>query len=343
MVCQTSITYANSPTTDAVVATTARFNSETVVDIDVSSYVTGGGTFTMALTPLTNINCSFYSLESATPPELLIEQDISGNKPPTADDVTTATDEDTIGPWTPMVSDPDPGTLTCSIVTSPGNGAASVAGNCSSGSYTPDPDHADSDSFVYQVSDGSLTDTATVTVTVNPVNDDPVANAQPVVVLRDTPTTIGVTGTDVDGDCPLTLAVATPPSHGSVGAPAAAHCTSGSAKADILYTPDAGYTGPDSFTVTYTDPASSTSAPAQISITVDPLPASFETYPVADAFVDEASSGSNYGTSRLLRADGSPVARSYLRFTVPGGRGFGRDRDVAAARTRGPQHGDRST
>jgi hypothetical protein len=40
--------------------------------------------------------------------------------------------------------------------------------------------------------------------------------------------------------------------------------------------------------------------------------------PVADAYVNEGSPGSNYGGLMTLRADATPVVRSYLRFDVQG-------------------------
>ncbi|MHA2879822.1 cadherin-like domain-containing protein, partial [Vibrio campbellii] len=54
----------------------------------------------------------------------------------------------------------------------------------------------------YTVSDGELEDSAEVSVTVNPVNDAPVANDDNVVTDEDTPVTIDVlpNDTDVDGD-----------------------------------------------------------------------------------------------------------------------------------------------
>ncbi len=45
---------------------------------------------------------------------------------------------------------------------------------------------------------------------------------------------------------------------------------------------------------------------------------SFTFTPVADAYVTQAYPSSNYGSSRTLRADASPVTRSYLRFAVSG-------------------------
>ncbi len=41
--------------------------------------------------------------------------------------------------------------------------------------YTPGANFHGTDSFTYTVSDGTLTDTATVAITVTPVNDAPVA------------------------------------------------------------------------------------------------------------------------------------------------------------------------
>ena len=42
--------------------------------------------------------------------------------------------------------------------------------------------------------------TATVTVTITPVNDDPVLMATPITTQEDTPVNGNVTATDVDGD-----------------------------------------------------------------------------------------------------------------------------------------------
>jgi hypothetical protein len=40
--------------------------------------------------------------------------------------------------------------------------------------------------------------------------------------------------------------------------------------------------------------------------------------PVADSYVNADAPTTNYGTSTTLRVDGSPIVRSYLRFTVQG-------------------------
>ncbi|MFX0194871.1 MAG: Ig-like domain-containing protein [Candidatus Hodarchaeota archaeon] len=98
-------------------------------------------------------------------------------EPPVAEDVSVSGEEDTLLIWTPGVSDPDSEVLSCAIVTPPAHGSAWVAVNGSEGTYTPDPDYYGTDSFTYEVSDEFTTNTGTVTVQVNPVNDAPLAEA----------------------------------------------------------------------------------------------------------------------------------------------------------------------
>ena len=87
-------------------------------------------------------------------------------------------------------------------------------------------------------------------------NVAPVATAQAVSVVRDVAKAITLAGTDVNGDS-LTFDVDGDPAHGTLsGTPP-----------DLTYTPEAGYTGSDSFTFTASD-ASTTSASATVTITV---------------------------------------------------------------------------
>src|SRR5688572_32639223 len=63
--------------------------------------------------------------------------------------------------------------------------------------YTPDPDFNGTDTFDYTASDGNGgTDTATVTVTVDPVNDAPVAQDDAETTDEDTPVDIDVLAKD---------------------------------------------------------------------------------------------------------------------------------------------------
>jgi hypothetical protein len=87
-------------------------------------------------------------------------------------------------------------------------------------------------------------------------NHAPVADPQCVNTQRDTPVPIKLTGSDADGN-PLTYTIVSPPQHGTL---------SGTAP-NLVYTPNAGYTGSDSFTFTVND-GHVTSAPANVGITI---------------------------------------------------------------------------
>ena len=90
------------------------------------------------------------------------------NHPPVANNVSLNATSGASTPWTPNVSDPDGDLLTCSIVTQPAHGAASVASDCSSGTYASDAGYTGPDSFTYKANDGTVdSSAATVSVTVS--------------------------------------------------------------------------------------------------------------------------------------------------------------------------------
>ncbi len=98
------------------------------------------------------------------------------NVAPTANDDTTTVNEDS-GTTNLVVLandvDADLDTTSVSITVAAGAGTATALGD-GTVDYTPDPDANGADSFTYQVCDlGGLCDTATVNVTVTPVNDAP--------------------------------------------------------------------------------------------------------------------------------------------------------------------------
>lgn len=126
--------------------------------------------------------------------------------------------------------------------------------------YRPATDFAGTDTFTYTVIAGTPTSApATVTITVNPVNDPPVANGATATTEEDTPLAIALSGFDIDGN-PLSYSVVAPPAHGSL---------SGAAPA-LTYTPAANYNGPDAFTFTVND-GSVDSPVATVSLTVRPV------------------------------------------------------------------------
>jgi subtilisin-like proprotein convertase family protein len=96
-----------------------------------------------------------------------------GNDPPEAVDDTAETNEDVPVTIDVVSNDTDPNlqTLFVSALGAPLHGSTALVGE--DVRYTPSADYNGSDSFTYVVSDGTLTDTATVTVTIAAVNDPP--------------------------------------------------------------------------------------------------------------------------------------------------------------------------
>jgi C1A family cysteine protease len=103
---------------------------------------------------------------------------------------------------------------------------------------------------------GGLSASDSFILTVNPVNDAPVANAQSVTLSKNTSKAVTLTGSDVDGN-PLTYGVVTGPAHGVL---------SGTAP-NLTYTPAADYSGADSFAFRAYDGALYSNT-ATVSITV---------------------------------------------------------------------------
>jgi VCBS repeat-containing protein len=184
------------------------------------------------------------------------------NDAPVAVDDSATTDEDT--PVTIDVlandTDVDGDTLTVESVTDGSNGTTSidVDGNIV---YTPNADFTGTDTFEYTITDGNETHTGTVTVTVNPINDAPVANDDSATTDEDTPVTIDVLNndTDVDGDT-LTVESVTDGSNGT---------TSIDVDGNIVYTPNADFTGTDTFEYTITD--GNETHTGTVTVTVNPV------------------------------------------------------------------------
>ncbi|GAH70391.1 unnamed protein product, partial [marine sediment metagenome] len=82
----------------------------------------------------------------------------------------------------------------------PSNGVLSGTGETRT--YTPNADWFGADSFTYRAYDGvDYSNTATVTITVDPINDAPVITSTPVTEVNETDSyNYQVTATDADGD-----------------------------------------------------------------------------------------------------------------------------------------------
>ena len=122
--------------------------------------------------------------------------------------------------------------------------------------YTPNKDYNGTDSFTYQISDGTLKASGTVSLTIRQVNDPVDAIDDAASVNDGDAVTIDAlkNDTDVDTDASLNLGAAHARSTfaiESVGTPA--HGTAEIVSGKIVYTADATYAGADSFTYRMTD------------------------------------------------------------------------------------------
>ena len=165
------------------------------------------------------------------------------NNLPEANDQSLTTDEDTPVDFTLMVSDADGDSLTINIETPTLYG--NLTGTPPNLTYTPSPDYYGSDSFTYIASDGrGGTDSATVSITVNPIPDAPVAVDDDYIVnVNDVLIVLAFNGVlsndiDVDGDV-LTAIQVSDVNHGTLSL-----YSNGS----FTYTPDTHFSGTDSFT-----------------------------------------------------------------------------------------------
>lgn len=257
------------------------------------------------------------------------------NDAPVAADDSASTDEDT--PLTVAVpgvlandGDVDGDGLTASVVDGPGHASAFSLDADGSYSYSPVANWFGTDSFTYRASDGGATSgVATVTITVAPVNDAPVADDETLTLAEDAQGTVAVLvgDTDVEGD---TLAV-TGKTDGANGTVAI------NADGTLTYTPAADFSGTDSFTYTVCDDHATTPASeagcdtATVAVTVTAVndapvvtagdPASTDEgspVSISATFTDvDQAEGETY-TASIAWGDGSTSAGTVTGNTVTG-------------------------
>src|SRR5262249_11914186 len=133
--------------------------------------------------------------------------------------------------------------LSAVLVSGPAHGTLALNAD-GSFTYTPAANYNGADSFTYKANDGALdSNVATVAITVNAVNDAPVAANDSYDTDADTAPLLDALGifgndADVEGDA-LTAVLVSGPTHGTLAL---------NANGSFTYTPAANYNGTDSFT-----------------------------------------------------------------------------------------------
>ena len=160
-------------------------------------------------------------------------------------------------------SDPEDDTISITAVGSAVNGAITLSEDKATVTYAHDGSETTSGSFTYTVSDGSAADTATVGVTVTPVNDAPVT-------VDDTATV--AEGSSIDITASTMLANDSDPEDDTISITAVGSAVNGAItlsedKATVTYTHDGSETTAGSFTYTVSDDVASDTATVKVTVT----------------------------------------------------------------------------
>ena len=189
------------------------------------------------------------------------------NVAPVLADDTISTNEDTSIDLTLTATDPDSSQITYTLVSNGSYGTVSIANNIAT--YTPSENFNGADSFTLTANDGEAdSNVATISVTVNSVNDKPVANSNSILVdegntatiLQNGETSLLYNDTDIENDA-LTAIVVSNPNYGSLTL---------NTDGTFSYQNDGSETTSDSFTYKTND-GDLDSNLATVNITINPI------------------------------------------------------------------------
>ncbi|MDW3177205.1 MAG: Ig-like domain-containing protein [Acidimicrobiia bacterium] len=306
-------------------------------DVDVLTWqipaTTDNGTALVAVdgdvsyTPPSNVSGADGFTYTVTDPDGLVSAPanvtimiVSDNDPPVANDdagLAFALAEDssiTTGNVTANDTDVDNpvDATSVAIVTDVTNGTL-TNNNDGTFDYTPDLNHNGTDTFTYTITDGALTsNTATVTLTISPDNDAPVAaddSGVDFTVLEDGSFTTGnVTANDTDVDNPVdatSVAIVTDVTNGTL---------TNNNDGTFDYTPDLNHNGTDTFTYTITDGAL-TSNTATVTLTITPD----NDAPVVTDPGDQAGISGEPFSLQIVGSDVDSATVTYGATGLPGG------------------------
>ena len=269
-----------APTADATVAVATDEDTPAAVTVvgsdpdgDTLTYTAGaasngtvaggsGGVFTY--TPNANFfGEDTFTVTTSDPDGLTATTTVTVTVAPVADAPTGAatqavvTDEDTALTGAVTITDPDGDDVTYAITSAAASGTVVLAAD-GTFTYTPDQDFFGEDTFTVSGTSADGSASQAVTVTVNPINDAPVQNAgttTALTVAQDSSGVFLIDFTDADGD--TLTASSTTPANGTID------------PTTNTYTPNAGFTGSDTFDVTVSDGTESVTYTVAVSVVED--------------------------------------------------------------------------
>lgn len=230
--------------------------------VPVRVHATKAGTYTIVGTAH-----STTSPVTASSPVTLTVQAGAVQHPPVAADDTATTPEDIAVTISALANDTDANgdTLVISSVTQPAHGV--VVNNGTDVTYTPAANFHGLDTFTYRANDGQTSaggdsNPATVQITVNPINDPPVARDDTATTPEDKVVLIDVLNndTDVEGDA-LSVSITQAPMNGVAEV---------RQDKQVLYTPQRDFHGADVFSYTLSD-GNGGAATATVTVIVMPV------------------------------------------------------------------------
>ncbi len=317
-----ALTSGNAPAVaGAPLATLGPVAPNQAVAFDVTGAISGNGVVSFAITSTSGNQVKYYTKEGSVSPQLEVNTGSGGsNLPPVAVDDNAATQ-----PGLPVIIDVaandsdsdgsvDPGTV--SVLTPPASGSISnVSLLTGAVTYQPNLGFSGLDTFTYSILDNDVatSNTATVTVTVGGGNIPPVAVNDAANAFEGTPITIDVSSNDSDSDGTIdlsTVAITTPPGDGSVSI---------GSFGTIIYTPNAGFSGSDTFGYTIQDDDAAPSNEATVTVMVQSSGgSSSQTFvAVEDGQVKLTAPANNYGAKATTKVEAAKFS-SYFKFVVSG-------------------------
>ncbi|RPI94887.1 MAG: DNRLRE domain-containing protein [Chloroflexi bacterium] len=347
---ETTTTYSNAPAVSSLLGSSGATTGGTWKTLDVTSYVTGNGTFSFALSTTSNSGMTFPSRESgANAPQLIV----STQTGPSA--TSTNTGAPTFTPTATSPGGPTPTRTSTPTLTATSNPSGSLTFLPVSDSYV----NEGSPTINYGTSTTVRADASPVLRSYLRFNVGSVGGPVTRATLRiytNNNSSIGFQASRVTNNTwgETTITYSNAPAVGSLLGSSGA--TSAGTWKTVDVTPyvtgngtfsfalsttsttamsfpsrEAGANAPQLIVETQSGPAPTviptntspgaatptrTSTPA---LTATSNPSGSQTFlPVDDSYVNASSPAASYGTSTTLRMDASPILRSYLRFNVQG-------------------------